>query len=80
MFVIVLLAFLEKIDFLKDIYVAAAVPHASRTNAFIFWMSINVPTFGILFYFWALGRLDQFAPTFFGYTELISDDDDRDEN
>jgi len=58
MFVIVSMAILEKIDFIKDIYVAAAIPHANVRNAFVFWMSINVPTFGILFYFWALGRLD----------------------
>ena len=58
MFVIGGMALLEKVDFMKDIYVAALVPHANVWNAFLFWLSINVPTWGILFYFYALGRLD----------------------
>lgn len=58
MCIIIAMAFLEKIDFIKDIYVAAIIPHASIYNALIFWLSINIPTFGILFYFWSLDRLD----------------------
>ena len=75
MYFIIFLAILEKIDFLKDIYVAAMIPHATILHAFIFWLSINLPTFGILFFFYAINKLEQFFPTFFGYTELIRDDD-----
>jgi len=75
MYFIIAMAILEKIDFIKDIYVAAVMPHASVYHGFIFWMSICLPTFGILFYFIAINRMDQFLPTFFGYTELIKDDE-----
>jgi len=67
------MAVLEKIDFIKDIYVAAFVPHASRRNAFIFWLSVCLPTFTTLFFFYAINRLDQFFPTFFGYCEVIKE-------
>ena len=74
------LVILEKIDFVKDIYVAAFVPHASRTNAFMFWVSINVPTFWIFLYFYWIERMDQFLPTFFGFTELWNDKDDQEQD
>ena len=69
------MAILEKIDFVKDIYVASVMPHATIYHAFIFWLSVNLPTFGILFYFYTIDRLDLFSQTFFGYTELVKDDD-----
>ena len=75
MLIIVILAMLEKFDFFKDIYVAAYIPHASWGNAYIFWISVNVPFFGILFYFYSIDRLDQFIPTFFGFIELFGDND-----
>ena len=63
----------EKTDFLKDLYVAAFFPHSSKTHAFIFWMSIITPTFGILLYFWETNKIMQFIPSFFGFTELMKD-------
>ena len=80
MYFIVIMAVLEKIDFIKDIYVAAFVPHASRKNSFIFWLSVNLPTFTTLFFFYAINRMDQFLPTFFGYSEVIKDNDENDAN
>ena len=35
--------YFEKINFLKDIYVATFMPHSSRLTTFIFWMYVNVP-------------------------------------
>jgi len=49
---IVVLAVIEKFDFIKDLQVAATFTHASKVHAFFYWMSINLPTFSVLLYFY----------------------------
>ena len=46
---------LEKVDFVKDIQVAWAYPHASALHAFLMWFSISVPLFTALLYFVYIG-------------------------
>ena len=67
---IVILAMIEKFDFIKDIQVAATFKHSSKYHAFLYWMSINLPTFSILFFFYMIGKLNRFLPSFLGYSEL----------
>ena len=73
---IILVAFFEKVDFIKDIYVAACMPHANIINAYINWCSITVPFFGNLSYLYAIDRLDQFIPAFLSLIELYTDSAD----
>ena len=44
------MAVLEKVDFVKDIQVAA-LPHKNQTNAFLMWMSIYTPTLTVFIYY-----------------------------
>ena len=67
---------LEKVDFLKDLQVAWAFPHASPAYAFLMWVSITVPTFSLFFFFLSIGRWKQFAPAFLGYAELMREQPD----
>ena len=67
---------LEKVDFLKDLQVAWAFPHASQAYAFLMWVSITVPTFSLFFFFLSIGRWKQFAPAFLGYAELMRESQD----
>ena len=65
------MAVLEKVDFAKDLQVAA-LPHKNHTNAFSMWMSIFVPLLTILFYYIVIKRYLEFVSNFFGFAEVWS--------
>ena len=68
---ILVLALLEKVDFIKDLQVAA-LPHKNHTNAFLMWLSIFAPFFTILIYYIYIKRFIEFFSNFFGFAEVWS--------
>lgn len=78
--VAVILAFsaLEKVDFVKDVQVAWAFPHASSHYAFLMWLSITLPTLTLLSYFVYLGEPEKFLPSFLGFAEVMREQTDDD--
>ena len=69
---VILFGMIQKLDLLKDIYVALTLPHANLTHAFLYWFSINFPIFSLLIYFWSTNQRKQFIPSFIGFGEIFN--------